>query len=173
MFKKIRIGLACIALASLAGCTGMLSGLMGGAPPAAVSNAARIARGPIDFALHSFDAALYAFDLAMDLHRPAAGTPEARRIAALGRRVLAALTLADEAQKAGSASSYDEAFARANAAFNEFRTALNVPATDAAALDLRAARPQLAAGLTFTSRDREAILAQAEGRGGGTPALSR
>jgi hypothetical protein len=151
--RMIRSALAMAAALSLSSCAG-LGTLMSGAPPAAVQNAAAIARGPIDFALHAFDASLYAFDLAMDLKRPAPGSPEAKRIAALGRRVLAALAVADAAQKAGSSATYEEAFRNANTAFNEFRQVLGVPAGDAARLDLRM-RP-------FTPRDREAILATAE-----------
>lgn len=153
---------------SLSGCAGGLAGLMGGPPPA-VQTAAQIARGPIDFALHAFDAGLYAFDLAMDLRRPAAGTPEARRIAAVGRRVLAALAVADAAQRAGSSTTYEEAFRNANRALDEFRTALGVPAGDSAALGSRSPARQLT---SFTHAERDAILARADVQGSG-PARGR
>jgi uncharacterized membrane protein len=168
MRKTIVICALAISLA-LSGCAGGLSGLLGG-PPAEVQRAAQIARGPIDFALRAFDGALYAFDLAMDLRRPAAGSPEARRIAAFGRRVLAALAVADAAQRAGSSSTYEEAFRNALTAFNEFKVALGIP--EDVALDLRALERDGALA-DFSPRDREAILAQAEGLGGGSPAASR
>jgi hypothetical protein len=160
---------------ALSGCMGQggLGSLLGAGPPPAVQNAAAIARGPIDFALHAFDAGLYAFDLAMDLHRPAAGTPEAQRIARLGRRVLAALAVADAAQRAGSASTYDEAFRNANQALSEFRVALGVPAGDSAALDLRAPSRQLSERFaTYSPAERDAILARADAQGAG-PARGR
>lgn len=139
----------------LNGCNPALLGLgLGAAPPAAVQNAAAVARGPIDFALHSFDAALYAFDLAMDAGHPAPGSPQAKQLAAIGRKVLAALTLADAAQRAGSATSYEAAFTDANQAFDQFRQLLGVPITSAA-LD-PAKLPHL------SPSDRTAILAMAD-----------
>lgn len=149
-------------LLALTGCAGMVPA-MTGAPPAPVQNAAQIARAPIDLALHLFDGALYAFDLAMDLKRPAAGSPEAKRIAALGRRVLAALSVADAAQKAGSASTYDEAFRNASAAYADFSRLLGVPSGDevaglvggrslASRIDVSAPRFQLAERASILSR---------------------
>jgi hypothetical protein len=157
---KILRFLPLLAFACLSACAPLLGAMTGlgslpAGPPAAVQQAAAIARGPIDFALHSFDASLYAFDLAMDLKRPAPGSDAAKRIAGLGRKVLAALTLADAAQRAGSATSYEQAFANANVAFDQFKSLLGVPATDLAALDVRSIR-QLA------PPDRAVILARAD-----------
>lgn len=135
----------------LSGCN--LPGLLTGAPPPAVQHVAAIARGPVDFALHSFDASLYAFDMAMDLGHPKPGSPEAKRIAGFGRKVLAALALADAAQKAGSADSYAEAFANANTAFDSFRSLLGVPEASVASFD----------HVRLTPLDRSTILASAEG----------
>lgn len=163
----------CAASLCLPSCTqGGLGALLGAGPPPVVQQAAQIARGPIDFALHAFDASLYAFDLAMDLRRPAPGSPEARRIAAVGRRVLAALAVADAAQRAGSSATYDEAFANANRAFAEFRQLLGVPAGDTAGLDLRAVR-LAAPSPSYAARDRDAILALAESGGGGSHSAGR
>lgn len=156
---KIRFFLPLLACAALSGCAPLLGAMAGlgasGAPPAAVQQAAAIARGPIDFALHSFDASLYAFDLAMDVGKPAPGSDSAKRIAALGRKVLAALTLADAAQRAGSATSYDQAFVNANIAFDQFKSLLGVPSTDLAALDIRSFHP-------LAPPDRAVILARAD-----------
>lgn len=137
---------------SLSGCN--LPGLlMTGAPPAAVQHAAVISRAPIDFSLHTFDAALYAFDMAMDLGHPKPGSPEAKKIAGFGRKVLAALTLADAAQKAGAADSYEAAFQQANTAYDSFRELLGVPETSVASFG----------HVNLTPLDRSAILASAEG----------
>jgi hypothetical protein len=139
----------------LSGCAlpGMPS--LAGAPPAQVQQASQIARAPIDLALNLFDGALYAFDLAMDLKRPAAGTPEAKRISAIGRKVLAALSVADAAQKAGSAATYEEAFRNAALAYAEFSKLLGVPSTDLASSVERIGKP-------FTEQDRVAVLARAD-----------
>lgn len=151
LFPRLALICAAVSMTTLGGCAGMMSAL-GGAPPAAVGKVARLTRGPIDFALHSFDAGLYAFDLAMDLGKPKPGSPEAKRIAAAGRKVLAALAVADAAQKAGAADTYEEAFTNANTALEQFRSLLGVTPTDTASLQLPAIAP----------RDREVILTVAE-----------
>lgn len=133
-------GMLALTAMPLSGCAGM-AGMFApaGAPPAAVQHVAQIARGPIDFSLHTFDASLYAFDMAMDLGHPKPGSPDAKRIAGFGRKVLAALTLADAAQKAGAADSYEAAFAQANSAYDSFRELLGVPSTVNAAFMAAAA----------------------------------
>lgn len=147
----MRTALSLTLALSLSGCN--LPALLTQAPPPAVQQAAQIARGPIDFALHSFDASLYAFDMAMDLGHPKPGSPEAKKIAAFGRKVLAALAVADAAQKAGSAASYAEAFANANTAFDSFRSLLGVPEASVASFGR----------VNLTPLDRNIILASAEG----------
>jgi hypothetical protein len=132
--KSIRMGfitvLACLSMA----CMPLLSGLgaMMGAPPQAPAAVINISRGAVDFALNAFDAGLYAFDLAMDLGKPKAGSPEAKRIAAVGRKVVSALKAVEAARDAGNSASYEDAFRSANLALTEFKALLG-RGSDAAA----------------------------------------
>lgn len=108
---------------SLSGCGPMLTALagVGSVPPAQVQQVAQIARSPIDFALHSFDAALYGLDWGMDAGRITPGSEQARSIARAGRLVMNFLGAADAAQRMGSSPTYEQAFAEAERALGEFR----------------------------------------------------
>ena len=126
--KKILIACATIALA---GCTPALLGGLTGAPPQAPAAVTNISRTAIDFALHSFDAALYGLDAAMDAGKLVPGSPTAKKIAAAGRKVLSFLGVADAAQRLGSQTTYEEAFKNANVALDEFRSLWASPAAAA------------------------------------------
>jgi hypothetical protein len=119
-----------------------------GAPPQLPAQVQTISRAALDFAFNSFDAGLYAFDLAMDLGKPPPGSPKAKAIAAAGRKVLGFLNAAETARRAGNAASYDEAFTNAKSALMQFKALLGAPATHALA------EPP-------APIDREAILARA------------
>jgi hypothetical protein len=116
---------------SLQGCAGMLPALAGaamggGQPPQAPAAFTNISRSALGFAFNSFDAALYGFDFAMDLGKPAPGTPQAKAIAAAGRKVLGFLSAAEAARDLGSAATYEEAFTKAGEALREFRSGLGM-----------------------------------------------
>jgi hypothetical protein len=102
----------------------MLTGLLGGLgpPPQAPAAVVQISRTAIDFALNSFDAALYGLDFAMDSGKLVPGSPTAKRIAAAGRTVMKFLGVAEAARDLGSAATYEEAFAKAKTALDEFRS---------------------------------------------------
>jgi hypothetical protein len=162
--RVFRLAVALAAAASLSACVpallSALGGMAGSAPvPAQVNRAAAIARGPIDFALHAFDAALYALDFAMDAHKLQPGSATAKKIAATGREVLHWLGVADGAQVIGNSATYEEAFAKANPLLNDFRSLL--PGATPAAL-VQARRDPL------TWAEREAILTRLER---GTPTI--
>lgn len=114
-------------LSACAPLLGMMAGGLG-TPPQAPAAVTTISRTAIDFALHSFDAALYGLDFAMDSGRLKPGSPTAKQIAAAGRKVMGALGVADAAQKLGSSATYEEAFKNANDALQEFRGLLPAPA---------------------------------------------
>lgn len=116
--KKI---ILCIAAASLSlgGCLGTTA-----APPQAPVQVVNISRTAIDFALNSFDAALYGLDFAMAAGKLTPGSDKAKRIAAVGRKVQSFLRAAEAARAAGNAPSYEAAFASANTALSEFRSLL-------------------------------------------------
>lgn len=118
--------LACTLALSLQGCGPMLAAAMGGAvagpPPQAPAAVTAISRTALDFALNSFDAALYGLDFAMDSGRLQPGSPAAKKIAAAGRKVMSFLGVADAAAKLGSSATYEEAFSNAKAALDEFRS---------------------------------------------------
>ncbi len=132
----------------LSGCTGL--GNLMAAPPQLSAPAATISRSAIDFALNSFDAALYGLDFAMDAHALVPGSDKAKAIAKVGRTVVGFLGVADAAQRLGSSATYEQAFGNAKSALDEFRGLL--PAhTSAANL------PPL------TNADRKRILDRLEG----------
>lgn len=106
----------------LSGCTG-LGGIMS-APPHLTPQAQTISRSAIDFALNSFDAALYGLDFAMDSHALVPGSDKAKSIAKVGRTVVGFLGVADAAQKLGSSTTYEQAFTNAKSALDEFRALL-------------------------------------------------
>jgi hypothetical protein len=100
----------------LNGCApALLGALMGGAgtPPQAPAAVTNISRTALDFALNSFDAALYGLDFAMDAGSSCPGSDNAKRIAAAGRKVMGFLGVADAAQKLGTRPTYEEAFSDA------------------------------------------------------------
>lgn len=111
----------------LSGCTG-LGNLMAG-PPQLTPQAATISRSAIDFALNSFDAALYGLDFAMDAHVLVPGSDKAKSIAKVGRTVVGFLGVADAAQKLGSSATYEQAFSNATSALAEFRGLMPSPAS--------------------------------------------
>lgn len=123
MIKHLRMGIVGLLAFAAMACAPLLAGLgsMAGPPPQAPVQVINISRGAVDFALNAFDAGLYAFDLAMDLGKPKAGSPEAKRIAAAGRKVVSALVIVEAARDAGNSVTYDEAFRNANLALTEFR----------------------------------------------------
>lgn len=108
-----------------------------GTPPQLPSNVQTISRSALNFAFKSFDAGLYAFDLAMDLGRPAPGSDKAKAISAAGRKVLAFLNAAESARRAGNAASYEAAFADAERALDQFRTLLGRNGVQAGTMPLQ------------------------------------
>lgn len=143
-------------LAAATACAG-LSGLMGPPPqaPAAVQN---ISRSALDFALHSFDAALYGIDVALDTGRIVPGSDTARRLAATGRRVMNFLGAAEAARDLGNSATYEQAFQNANAALTEFRSLFRPQAAAFAWSWSPPPRP-------MSDAERERILARLEGGG--------
>ncbi len=113
----------------LSGCTGL--GNIMGAPPQLTPQAQTISRSAIDFALNSFDAALYGLDFAMDAGKLTPGSDKARSIAKVGRQVVGFLGVADAAQRLGSSATYEQAFGNAKAALDEFRGLLPAHASTA------------------------------------------
>jgi hypothetical protein len=111
---------------SLSGCAPALLGALmgGGAPPQASAQVTNISRTALDFALNSFDAALYGLDFAMDAGKLQPGSDNAKRIAAAGRKVMSFLGAANAAQKLGNAPTYEAAFVDAKEALDEFRALL-------------------------------------------------
>lgn len=145
---KIRSALAAGLMAVMltaSACTASL----GTPPPQLPAQVQTISRAALNFAFSSFDAALYAFDFAMDLKKPAPGSDQAKAIAAAGRKVLSFLNAAEAARRAGNAASYEEAMTQAHAALSQFRSLLGIAGARADLAPL--AQPV----------DREAILARA------------
>lgn len=132
----------------LSGCTG-LGGIMS-APPQLTPQVQTISRSAIDFALNSFDAALYGLDFAMDAKVLVPGSDKAKSIAKVGRTVIGFLGVADAAQKLGSSATYEQAFSNATSALAEFRGLMPSPAS-------MADRPPL------TNEQRARILDRLEG----------
>lgn len=155
MLKK----LLCLAASVMLTACSMLPGL-GGAPPQvpAIQN---ISRAPLDFALNSFDAALYGLDFAMDARALTPGSDTARRIAAAGRRVMNFLGACEAARDLGNSATYEQAFTNAKTALDEFRALL--PARPAAFGIGFGHMPPL------TPAQRERILHRLEAGGGGAP----
>jgi hypothetical protein len=154
--KRILIPLVALSLTS---CTG-LGALMGGTPPQAPAAVTNISRTALDFALNAFDAALYGLDFAMDSGRLVPGSEPARRIAAAGRNVMRFLGVAEAARDMGNSATYEQAFANAKTALDEFRSMFPT-------------RAALADQPTLTNERRLAILARLEGRGGGGLIVTR
>lgn len=116
---------------SLNACAPLLGALMtgGGTPPQAPAIVTTISRTAIDFALNSFDAALYGLDFAMDAGKLTPGSDKAKRIAAAGRTVMKFLGVADAARDLGSSATYEEAFSKAKTALDEFRSLFPTPSS--------------------------------------------
>lgn len=161
--RKILVAplLACVLLLSACMGQGGLGALLGaGTPPQAPAAVQTISRTALDFALNAFDAALYGLDLAMDTGRLQPGSEPARRIAAAGRRVMNFLGAAEAARDLGSSATYEQAFASAKTALDEFR----------ALFPQRTASANMP---TLTNAERNAILARLEsGHGGAIIALA-
>jgi hypothetical protein len=151
MFKSILAAVLSLALCSCSA----LGGLMG-PPPQASTAVQTMSRTALDFALNSFDAALYGLDFMMDTGKLQPGSDQARRIAAAGRKVMNFLGVAEAARDLGSAATYEEAFANAKTALDEFRSLFP---TRAAVTD----HPVL------TDAERMAIIERLEGRGALAP----
>lgn len=132
MKKILMFPVTVLMMVALASC-GLLPALMTGAgpPPQAPAAVTQISRTAIDFALNSFDAALYGVDFAIDAHLLVPGSDTSRRVAAAGRRVMSALGVADAAQRLGSSATYEEAFNNAKTALDEFRQLLPAHPTSA------------------------------------------
>lgn len=143
----------------LAGCTGLARMLdtTAGPPPQAPAAFTNISRTALDFALNAFDAALYGLDFAMDAGRLQPGSDNARRIAAIGRRVMNFLGAAEAARDLGNSATYEQAFANAQLALTEFRQLL--PQRASLETDFAAGWVKLAAR-PMTARERERILAR-------------
>lgn len=111
---------------SLTACAPMLGALMtgGAAPPQAPAAVTNISRTAVDFALNSFDAALYGLDFAMDSGKLTPGSDKAKAIARAGRKVMNFLGAAEAARELGNSATYDEAFRHAGEALEEFRSLL-------------------------------------------------
>lgn len=140
--KTLVAGLAALSLV-ISGCAPMLSGILTGSttPPQLPSQVQTISRAALNFAFTTFDAALYGFDFAMDLGKPAPGSDKAKAIAAAGRKVLGFLNAAEAARRAGNAASYEEAFAQAHSAMKQFKDLLGVSAPHAGLMQLTPLKP--------------------------------
>lgn len=149
--------LAPLVALSLGGCGPILGALTAGAgpPPQAPAAVTSISRTALDFALNAFDAALYGLDFAMDSGRLQPGSEPARRIAAAGRRVMNFLGAAEAARDLGNSPTYEQAFANAKTALDEFRA-------------LFPQRTSTANMPPMTNAHRLAILARLEAVGGGS-----
>lgn len=114
------------AAVTMMACAPMLSALATGSthPPTLPANVNTMSRGAIDFAANSFDAALYGLDFAMDAHKLIPGSPKAKSLAALGRKVQGFINGAEAARLTGNSASYEEAFRHANEALTQFRALL-------------------------------------------------
>jgi len=125
MKKTLLSVLVCTSM-MLGGCAPLLSALMTGAgtPPQAPAQVTNISRTAIDFALNSFDAALYGLDFAMDSGKITPGSPKAKAIAAAGRKVMNFLGAAEAARDLGNSPTYEDAFKHAGEALAEFRALL-------------------------------------------------
>jgi hypothetical protein len=115
--KKMLMALAALAMIPLGGCAGLAPLLAAGTamapqPPAPLAST-EIDDNAVNFALESFDASLYLVDAAIETGRITPGSPQAKSLAALIRKVMRFLGAADAAQRAGQASSYAEAFREA------------------------------------------------------------
>jgi hypothetical protein len=147
--------LAPLVALSLSGCGPVLRAFTAGAPPQAPAAVMSISRTALDFSLNAFDAALYGLDFAMDAGRLTPGSEPARRIAAAGRRVMNFLGAAEAARDLGSSATYEQAFANAKTALDEFRS-------------LFPARASFEQVPPMTNDQRAAILDRLEGHGGGS-----
>jgi hypothetical protein len=128
----------------LSACAGLLSAMLTGstAPPQAPAQVINISRGAVDFALNSFDAALYGLDFAMDAGKLVPGSAKAKSIAAAGRKVMQALGAAEAARDAANSTSYEEAFANANMALKDFRALIgNTPTAGLTPADMHPLSP--------------------------------
>lgn len=121
-----RLILIAAAALSLGACAPLLGALMtgGAAPPQAPAAVTNISRTAVDFALNSFDAALYGLDFAMDSGKLTPGSDKAKAIAAAGRKVMNFLGAAEAARELGNSATYDAAFSHANEALEQFRSLL-------------------------------------------------
>ena len=123
MTRLVLIGALALAM-PLAACTTDST-----APPQLPSNVTSIARTSIDTAASAFDAALYGLDFAMDAKLIVPGSEQAKQIAAIGRKVQAALNAASTALAAGNATSAEQAIQEAQSALAQFKGLLPVRAT--------------------------------------------
>jgi hypothetical protein len=99
------------------------------APPQLPSNVTAVSQTAISAAANAFDAALYGLDFAMDSGKIVPGSDQAKQLAAIGRKVQAALNAANAAVKAGNSATAAEALANANTAISEFKALLPGRAT--------------------------------------------
>lgn len=116
------------ALLALAGCAVMLGGCAQTLGTSTATHVSTISRTALDFAFHSFDAALYGLDAAMDAHLLTPGSAKAKEISAVGKTVLKWLNAADAARNVGNAAGYEAAFAQALASLDQFRALLGTHA---------------------------------------------
>ncbi len=126
MKKPLIFAISASLALSLPGCAGLgaLAGAIAGPPPQAPVAVLNISRNALDFALNSFDAALYGLDFAMDAGKLQPGSPTAKKIASAGRKVMNFLGVAEAARDLGSSATYEEAFGNAKKALDEFRSLL-------------------------------------------------
>lgn len=117
--RKLLLALCAPALL-LAACT--FDG--GGSAPQLPSQVTAVSQTAIKAAANAFDAALYGLDFAMDAHLIVPGSAQAKQIAAVGRKVQAALNAADAALSAGNSANAAEALQHANDAIAEFKQLL-------------------------------------------------
>lgn len=128
--KRLVVVLAASASLLVAGC-GLpeLAGRFAGPPPtAAALNATSIDEAGIDLIRDLFDVGLFGVDALTDAGKIKVGTPQAHSIARLIRQIAGFLGAADAAQKAGSATNYNEALKNARSALKQFQAAIGMPA---------------------------------------------
>lgn len=126
---RILLALLLSLLLSACGLAPMLLGAAVGPPPQAPAQVVTTSRAGIDFALNSFDAVLYGLDFAMDAKRLVPGSPTAKQLAVLGRKIMGSLEVADSALKLGNSATYEEAFGNARSLLEQFKALLPAPAS--------------------------------------------
>jgi hypothetical protein len=128
MIKTCLALIGALMLGACAPLLGMMAGMPAAQPPQAPAQVTTASRTGIDFALNSFDAVLYGLDFAMDAKKIVPGSDRAKQLAAIGRKVMGSLEVADSALKLGNSATYEDAFATAKSLLEQFKSLFVQPA---------------------------------------------